>query len=401
MGFLQIAIRIIAIFKIAIIVRILSPSDLGIFGMTMLVIGLFETFTELGIPTFLIQLKRDIAEYLDSAWLIQVSRGLLLTIIIAIFAIPASLFFKEPKLTILIAVGAISSLIKALENPSIAAFQKELQFSREFVYRLFIVIVDLIVSVVFALITRSVFSLIYGLLFSGLAGAIFSWVAVAKRPQIHFYKKQIMEILLFVRGITLLGVFTYLVNQIDYLVIGRIAGSTSLGLYQVARKFSSTPMIEISDVFGKVTFPVYSKISLDRWRLKDAYLRTVAILAVIEFFVMVIFLSFSKEITLILAGPKWSQVGEPLRILAIYGFVASVWGSIGALFFSVGKQNILTKLAFIRLILIVPLMIWGVNIYGMVGAAYASLISLLLLQPLSLFYIILFFRKKEKIDSTI
>ena len=71
--------------------------------------------------------------------------------------------------------------------------------------------------------------------------------------------------------ITLTGIFGYLSENLDNIVIGRMLGTYSLGIYQNSYKISTLTISEIVEVTNKVTFPVYTKFSEDRDRLFNAF----------------------------------------------------------------------------------------------------------------------------------
>ena len=67
--------RGLAVVKIAILARILLPSQFGNYGIALLVLGFLEVLTETGINVFLIQEKDDPQKYLNSAWVVSIARG--------------------------------------------------------------------------------------------------------------------------------------------------------------------------------------------------------------------------------------------------------------------------------------------------------------------------------------
>ena len=59
--------RIMAFAKIAVLARVLTPSQFGVFGIASLVLVFLEVLTETGINVFLIQSQKDINKYINSA----------------------------------------------------------------------------------------------------------------------------------------------------------------------------------------------------------------------------------------------------------------------------------------------------------------------------------------------
>jgi lipopolysaccharide exporter len=383
MSLLQLFTRFISIIKIAIIARILTPFDIGIFGIIVLVIGMTEIFSEFGIQTFLIQYKKNISVYVDSAWVFQLIRGIILFVIILILSFPVSVFFKEKSLIVLLWIAALNPLIKGFENIYVVNFQKELYFNKEFIYRLLVVFSDFIFALLITLIFHSAIGLVGGMLAASCVGIAYTWIAIKEKPSFSFDLKKIKQILHFGKWLNLNSILYYVINVTDSLTIGRFFGPSSLGFYQVGQKFSFTPMQEIADIFGKVSFPVYSKISGDLTRLKNAYFKTLVVLVLIELFIAIFLFIFSKEVILFLLGSKWIQTEQIFKVFIVYGFISSVVGTNGALFLSVGKQDLLTKLNFVRLIVVIFLVPLFVIKFSTVGAIYALVISLLVVLPIS------------------
>jgi len=73
--------RLIGVARIAIIAHILTPFSLGVFGIVTIVLGFLEIITETGINIFLIQEKDDINGYINTAWVVSIVRGLLISLL--------------------------------------------------------------------------------------------------------------------------------------------------------------------------------------------------------------------------------------------------------------------------------------------------------------------------------
>src|SRR5512146_132535 len=86
--------RGLAVIKIAILARILSPSQFGNYGIALLVLGFLEVLTETGINIFLIQKKDDTQKYLDSAWVVSIIRGILISGLILLASPYVASFFN-------------------------------------------------------------------------------------------------------------------------------------------------------------------------------------------------------------------------------------------------------------------------------------------------------------------
>ncbi|MBI2443478.1 MAG: oligosaccharide flippase family protein [Candidatus Levybacteria bacterium] len=222
-----------------------------------------------------------------------------------------------------------------------------------------------------------------------------SWIVIKDRPSWKFKKKYLREISQFMRSIIPMNILNFAVNQYDVLFVGRFSGPSMVGIYQLGQKFSSVPLIELSDIFGKVTFPIYTKFAEDRVRLLNAYMRIVLSVLIIGF-IGVVFLFTASSYLIRFLGPSWSGISSFFPVLLAYGFLMSLWGTTGSLFLSLSAQVILARIAFIRFLLTIPIVGAATYLYGITGTAWGLLLSILMVIPITVYYFLRFFHRKNK-----
>jgi len=379
-------VRSLAVVKIAILARILSPSQFGVYGIALLVLGFLETLTETGINVFLIQEKDDTEVYLDSAWAVSIIRGFLISVLI-LAAIPLTIwFFKSPAVRPLLYLVAGVAFVRGFINPMAVQFQKTLQFKKEFFFQSTLFFVDAFVAIALGYITRSESAMILGMLAAAVVEVILSFIIFRQKPKLRLNLEKVKKVINAGKWVTGAGVFSYFFQNIDNIVVGRVLGTTPLGFYQQAYRVSTLPVSEVGQIFNKVTFPVFVKISDDKERLKKAYKKTLLMVAGLVLPFGLIVALFSKPIILLLLGPAWLSAEPALKILAIFGVLKSLLNSTYSLFLSLKLQKIvmLSELAGIVGIgiLIIPLTLG----YGILGAAYAALFGSLVSFPLILYH---------------
>lgn len=386
MGLLHILIKGLAVVKIAILARLLTPYDIGIYGISFLVLSLFETFSELGLGTFLIQLKSKMDSFIDSIFLVQILRGAILSLLIFLSAGLVSAFFNDNKLISIILILSAVPAIKALENPFIVLYQKELYFKKEFSIRLVAGLIDLVTAAIAAFYYRSITGVILGFLFSTLVYVVLSWLVIKKHPGLSYSKSKLLTILNFAKSISALGIVTYIAMRIDSFLVGKFAGIAVLGGYQFSQKISFEIMNDTSAIVGKVTFPVYSKITFDKERLRKAFLKSFSTVLILEGIFCLFILFFAEEIIFILGGDKWMSYVNFLRLFSVYGFLMASWGSIGSLFLSISKQANLVMLTIVRLMILVPLLYYSYLARSAEYIVVSLILSLVLIFPLTFYF---------------
>jgi len=396
MGTLRVLIRGLGFFRIAILARLLTPSQFGIFGIAALVLSFLEIATETGINIFLIQVKENIDDFINTAWIVSILRGILISFAIIISApLIVNIFNLSEVYPLLIWVSMVP-LIRGFINPSIVKFQKELMFKKEFILRTTLYTLDAVVVIIFALITRSALSLVIGLIFSSLLEVLLSFIFVKPRPIFHLDIGKAKKIISRGKWITGFGLFDYLFQNVDDFFIGKIMGTSPLGVYQVAYKISSLPVSEIADVFAKVTFPIYSKFESDKKRMKNAFIKTLTVSAVLMLSFGILIFLFPLQIISILLGSNWLEAVDVLKVLAVYGVLKGLTGISQTLFLAIGKQEYITFITFITLLGLSVAIIPLINKYGIIGAGTSAVIGSIFGLIITIYFTFRYFKNDKK-----
>lgn len=367
--------RALTFIKIAFLARLLTPSQFGVFGIASLLLAFLEILTETGINIILIQTKDTVDKYVDSAWVVSILRGVVIFLLLFISAPFVASFFNTPSSLNIIRLISFAPLIKGFINPAEVILQKDLKFNYEFWFRTSLFFIDALVAIIAAFLTHSVYSLALGLLAGSILEVVISFAFIKPLPKFKLDTHYIKEIFNKGKWITAYSIFNYIGENGDNIVVGKILGASSLGLYQMAYKVSYLPISEVSDVVNKVVFPVYSKIQEDQKRLVQAFLKTTGMVSLLTICIGAIIFTFPTQIINIVLGPQWQGAAIVLRVLSLYGIIRAVISPASAIFLALGKQNYVTVMIFVRcLVLALTIYPFVVN-FGLIGAGYSALLS--------------------------
>lgn len=399
MGGLRVVTRVVAFLKIAFLAHILSPTQFGVYGIAALVLALLEILTETGINVFLIQEEGKFKKIVNTAWVVSIARGIVIALVIIILAPFISSFFRSPDSYRILLFMSLVPFIRGFINPAIIKFQKELEFNKEFLFRLVIFFTDAGVAILSAFLTRSASSLVWGLIAGAAVEVVLSFTFIKPTPKLTLDLAKARRVIERGRWVTAYGIFNYLFENVDDIVVGRLMSTAPLGVYQMAYKISSLPITEVADVFGKVTFPIYVKLSYDYQRIKKAYLKTMGVVSFLVLPFGLIFLLFPKEIVMLILGAKWLDVVPVLRVLALFGAVRAIVNSGCTLFVATKKQEYVSATTLAGILglgaTIVPL----VKKYGILGAGYSALFGTLVSIPVFVYYlrkVFVYLNEKDK-----
>jgi O-antigen/teichoic acid export membrane protein len=378
---LRIANRLLTLIRTLVLARLLSPDDFGLFGIAMLALAAMENVSTTGFDQALIQKSGNIEHHLDTAWVVQIIRGLLLGLILYFGAPFIARFFDEPNAFMLMRVLGIGVFVAGLRNPGVVYFRKELDFRKDFIYEFSGAIADFGVAITAALILRNAWALVFGFLARSVLQVVASYIIQNYRPRFAIRKDSFRALFSFGMWVWVSGIIVFLVTQGDDVVVGKVLGVTALGFYQMAFKISNMSATEMTQTISRVAFPTYSKIKDDIDRLKSGFLRTLRLMMILSVPVMLLVIGLVEDFVGVFIGEKWQPIVLPAKILAISGLLRSIVSSCGPLFIALGKPKQDSYLNFMRLA-VMAITVYPLTVsHGITGAAISALLGLVATLP--------------------
>lgn len=387
-GSFRVATRVISFGKTLILARILTPSQFGFFGIGAIVLALSELLTETGINVLLVQKKEISKEYLDTAWVISIIRGFIIGTAMFLLAAPIGAFFLTPEAYVFIVTLSIVPVVRGFINPLRVQLVKNLRFKADFLYNTLLFFVEAVVAILACFYTGSAIGMAYGLIASAFLDVILSFILFKPYPKLQFTNEIFKDIVKHGKWLTANGVMNYLYQNIDNIVIGKILGAASLGLYDVIYKISILPVTEVADVVGKVTFPVYVKINKDISRMRRAYIRSSVAVLLASLILAIIIIMFAREVIIVLLGQQWVQGVTFLYILAVLGVFRALFSTVIYPLYALQKQNYVTLLTFVALLAIGVTILPLTTYLGLQGASFSALFGAVVATPPALFLVL-------------
>ena len=373
---------VLQLFQLSILTHYLSPSDFGLMAIVYVIIGFSALFMDMGISASIIH-RQDLDRIeLSSLYWLNLFAGLLLFVLVFLAAPWIAAFYKEPALTELVRLLAITFVTNSLGNQFKLLLQKELHFDLLARVSILTVATSLLLATLLAINGWGVYSLVYAALGSSLLNAaVFLAVGFRRhRPALIFRFSAIRPMLSF-------GMFqmadrsiTYFNAQFDVILIGKLLGVEALGVYSVAKNLSMRPARVINPIITRVTFPVLAKIQDEPERLRRIYLKTIDYLSTVNFFIYLLMAMLAEPLITVLFGQKWERSVEILQILALYGAIRSTGNPQGTLLLSKGRADLGFYLN-VGKFFVMTLVITAASHWGLTGVA----VSLLFLTTVFIF----------------
>jgi O-antigen/teichoic acid export membrane protein len=347
------AIQIVRILSIVILARVLTPRDFGLFRI-LLVVGGFAAFTnEAGIPDALIQRKRLSRVHETTAWWMNLGLAGLAAMVLWTTAPLVARLMAMPALAGGIRLLAIPMLLEGTAVSANVRLQRSLRFSA-------LAAADVAAEVLFLATAVSVFWFGYsqwslpaalGVRFATHAVAL--WIAEPRAPIGMPRLEAARDLARFATTVSGGRLVYILSSNADYLLVGRLLGTTALGFYSIAWDLLRFVPDRLHRVAGRVTLPAFCHFQDDNQELARAYRDFFGYAARIVLPLVACVVIAAPELVGAVYGPQWRPAAQPLRLLACGLALAGMRIGIGSVYYSKDHPSFDLYLHGLRLVLIV------------------------------------------------
>jgi O-antigen/teichoic acid export membrane protein len=391
--------------------RLLAPQLFGIMAIAQLVIVGLAMVSDVGLKQSIIQSKRgDDPSFLNTAWAIQILRGVALCVIAVFIAlllflansiglVPKESVYASPSLPYVVATLSVTVVIAGLQSTKLYEAVRNLSLDQVTKIELAAQLVGLLCMIGWVFIDRSIWALVVGTICSLVATSIMShtWLrGIANRWQ--WDQSAAHEIIHFGKWILVSSILGFLVSSGDRLILGGLVGPNVLGVYVIAYSiFSSIEQI-VSKLIGELAFPALSEIIRERPAdLKQIYYQFFIATASFVYFCAGVLMVSGHTMIELLYDTRYAQAGWMLQVLAA-GLLPVPYYVTAICFLAFGFSRLFSNLIMIRVVALFLLLPLGFYFFGVQGALAGIVISYFSSLPVIIFFMIkhqLFDLRKE------
>jgi lipopolysaccharide exporter len=330
----------------SVVARNLSPSDYGVVGFALIIIGFLSHFSDIGVGSAAIRRLTLDQRGLRTAFTMKIilsSGAFVVALLIAPFA---HHFFEHPATGNVIRVLALDFLVSTIGFMSLVTLTREQNYRALVIPGVASAIARCILAVTLILSGWKYWAVVFADVGANLTGSVAVQLARKIPIRFQFDWTDAWEYLRF--GVPLLGsgILVFLVFNMDNFLVGSKMGSAGLGYYALAFSWGTLICGLIYDTVNSVLLPAFSAIQDDTVAMRRWYLKTVdmvgfvavvantALLANVRFF-LVTFLGKGTN--------KWLPAATPLKILCIYGIMRVLTEPLANCVMARGRTKILLR----------------------------------------------------------
>ena len=378
-----------------ILAKLLFPELFGIMAIVdTFILGLIF-FSDIGINPSIIQNKKgDTPAFLNTAWTIQVGRGLLLWLL-SFFAAPfVAQYYEEPILAVAVPIAGISAIFAGFKSTKFAVANRQLQMREITLIEVGAYLAGIMVTIVWAWLRPSIWALVAGNLVTTFLDAAFSHLFLkGQNNRLAWNGEAAKAIFNFGRWIFFSTALTFLANQSDRLIIGKLINVAFLGIFSNALMFAKMVEQGIATLGYRVLFPSYAELA--RQKSDDLYktLKQSRIaFAIISGLGGLFFILFGELFINLLFDDRWQEAGWMLRFLGFGTLVSGLGFTYDSVLIAIGKTFQVATIMAVQFVVLVFVLYVGNQIGGEQGVVLGLATVPWLTYPLRAFW-----AKQEKI----
>lgn len=336
-----------------------------------------QMFSDIGIGPSIIQNDRgEDREFVDTAWAVQIVRGLIIWAGLALVAYPAAWFYDQPIVAWLLLLVGFTAVLAGFESTAQFTLNRRLAMGKLISLELGEQTIVLLVSIALAIFFRSVWALAIGVVVGRAARTWWShFLLPGPKNRLTWDREAVRSIVHFGKWILLTSAVGFLASQTDRLILPKLIPMALFGVYGIALLLASAPDQLVAALGYKVIFPATVELTrLPRREMRDRVLRARGPLLCCLAAGASALVVFGDIVVQLLYDERYHAAGWMVAILSLGFWPRMLVNTIGPGLLAIGQPKFLAvsgSLRFALLVTVVPLVAAGFGLVGVVVAIAA------------------------------
>lgn len=371
--------QILRLTRNMILTRILAPEVFGMMAIVLAVNAAFESFTQIGIKEAIVQNPRgQDQEYLNGAWWLAVGRALALYLAVFIGAPYIADFYQNPDLLPLFRVAFLSLLFNGFMSSNAYVAIKQMNFKQWMILYNGGAALGIITAISLGFILNNVWALVIGFFVESFARSILSYIICPFLPRFNFDRECLQALFKYARGMFGLPILTFIFMRADIFVIGKMCSAKELGFYAMAVAMAWMPFQFITMLMGQIMMPAFSEKQDNKELINTWTLKITSYIAYIGFPLLFFVIFYGRNVLTLVYGEQYGAVAVPFAVIFTTALIRTCSVPIATIFLSSGRPELHRLFTGIRAVLIMAMLYPAILKYGLIGAAGAGLISMVI-----------------------
>jgi O-antigen/teichoic acid export membrane protein len=370
-----------------ILTRLLFPEAFGLMALVQVFMTGLQMFSDLGINASVIRSKRgEDHRFLDTAWTLQLLRGVLLGGVCVLLAGPAASFYGAPELKDILPVVGLTAIFAGAASINMFTANRQLLLGRLTALELGTQVFGIIVMIVGAIILESIWALVLGGLAQSSSKALLSHVVLpGNRMRLRLDTSAFSELFHFGKWIFLSTIAGFLLKHGDRAILGKYITLSELAFYNIAFMLATLPYMMKAALIARVLYPLYcNKPPADSLDNRAKILKARWMLTGSAFALSVPLIVFGRDLVELLYDSRYYASGPIVTAIGFVWLFRILTAGHDPVLLAAGDSRAFAGFLVLSAVIRTGLMLVGVIHYGIPGVIGAALLAEFLVYPVVL-----------------
>lgn len=337
---------LLTVAALPVLARLLGPAEFGLVALAMSFVLFTMAISDAGMGQSLVRTPPEETAVWSSAFWMIAMLSASLTVLLLVVAWPAAWAFSEPRLAPLVFALAPLPLFQGMLAPALADLQQREKFFHLASAEILGAGSGAALAIWIALAGGGAWALVAQQLGYWVAKAIVVVSATKFRPSFTFHLSGLDGHFRFGRDTAMWSLVNFFARQIDPLVIAKIIGTASLGLYAMAYRLMTLPGHLVSGPVQSTLYTRMVNLRDDLPALRSLVLIASRALASFVLPPMAVLCVASTPFIQVFLGDRWLPAAALFAVLAPIGALQALTGLNGPLLMAIGRTDLRLKLTY-------------------------------------------------------
>lgn len=360
----------------ALLARLLSPEDFGIFAIALAVYLVVSSLAELGMASAIARAPTEPDDIAPTVASISILVSFVMSLAMFFGASVIATALGQPAAAEPIRILSLSLALTGIFAVPGAQLVREFRQDRIFLATIVGFLVGNPLLIFLAVNGGGVVAFAWSRVFGQLATGLVLYLSTSRRYLPGWRPERVGPLIRFGIPLSLANLVNWTLLNADYLIIGRLVDAAHVGVYMIAFNVASWSTAILGSVLNSVVVPAFGRVSTDRQRLRRTLATASELVALLAFPVGALSLALAAPLVTTVFGMKWDEAAPVLAVLAPYG----VFFTFSLLFVNVmvatGKTLTLLLIQVAWIVALVPAIVVGVHFWDLQGVGWAHLITI-------------------------
>lgn len=360
--------------SVIIVSRLLTPEEIGIFSVSVSLLGFAHILRDFGVGNYLIQVKEVTRPKMRAAFSVMLYSSWLIAALLFLVRGPIADFYNREGVAEVIGLIALNFLIVPFGAPILSVMRREMQFGRITIVSTANTFVQVSVTVICAMNGFSYLSMAWGSI-AGMATNVTLLLIMRPRESMLLpTTRGLREVLQFGFKSSATSIATEVGSAAPDLIFGRTLGFSAVAYFSRAASLAHMASGQLMRIVQNVFLPAFARDIRNGEDPATLYIRAMLHITGITAPMVAFFAIMAQPLILFLFGEQWSQSTLLATLLCIYSLLFSPFSLAG---------NALIAAGHISQVMHIQLAVQCVNVSTLLSSLWLTLEQVVMLLVLS------------------